>query len=47
MKPEMGHEETKVQSRIQDRVGQAGEEQGVSEAQAARDLDLHENLLRK
>ena len=45
MEPEVGYAETKVQSGVQGRGGQAG--QGVSVAQAARDLDVHENVLRK
>jgi transposase len=47
MKPEVGHAETKIQSRVQGRGGQAGQGTGVSAAQAARDLDVHENVLRK
>jgi transposase len=42
-----GHAKTKVQSRVQGRGGQVGQERGVSAAQAARDLDVHENVLRK
>ena len=33
--------------RVQDRGGQLVRERGVSAAQAARNLDVHENVLRK
>lgn len=46
MKPEVGDEETEVQSRVQGR-GELIRERGVSVAQASRDLDVHENVLRK
>lgn len=46
MKPEVGHAETEIQSRVQGRGGQAY--QGTpSVAQAGRDLGVHENVLRK
>jgi transposase-like protein len=47
MKPEVGHAETEVLSRVQDRGGQAGTRVWSLAAQAARDLDVHENVLRK
>lgn len=47
MKPEVGDAETEVQPGVQARGGEAGEERGVSAAQAARDLDVHETVLRK
>jgi hypothetical protein len=46
MKPEVGDAETEVQPRVQARGGEAGEERGVSAAQGARDLDVHETVLR-
>ena len=48
MKPEVGDGTTQVWAGVQDRGGSA--DQGarrVSVAQAARDLDVHENVLRK
>ena len=47
MKPEVADAETEVQSRVQGRGGSARRDRGVSAAQAARDLDVHENVLRK
>ena len=47
MKPEVGHTETKVQSRVKIEAVKLVRERGVSAAQAARDLDVHENVLRK
>jgi transposase len=38
---------TRVQPGIQARGGKTGEGTGVTAAQAARDLDVHENVLRK
>ena len=47
MKPEVDHAETKIQSRVQDRGGEAGQgTRGVGGA-SGRDLDVHENVLRK
>lgn len=37
----------KFSREFQDRGGQAGQGTGVSAAQAGRDLDVHENVLRK
>jgi transposase len=42
-----GHAETKVQSRVQVEAVKLVRERGVSVAQAGRDLDVHENVLRK
>jgi transposase len=47
IKPEVGHAETEVQSRVQDRAVELIRERGVSVAQAGRDLGVHENVLRK
>lgn len=48
MKPEVVHGEKKdIQPRVQARGGQSGRRACVSVAQAAKDLDVHENLLRK
>ena len=47
IQPEVGHAETEVQSRIQDEAAKLVRERGVSVAQASRDLDVHENVLRK
>jgi len=47
MKSEVGHAETKIQPGVQGRSGEACQERGVSAAQAGRDLDVHENVLRK
>lgn len=46
MNPEVGDEESEVESRVQGRGGQAGPGTWVSVAQAGRDLDVHENVLR-
>ena len=46
IKPEVGYAETQIQSRVQEAV-KLVRERGVSPAQAARDLDVHENVLRK
>ena len=47
MEPEVEHGTETIWPRVQARGGEAGARTGVTVAQAARDLDLHENLLRK
>lgn len=47
VKPEMDDEETEVQSRVQDQGGRPVRERGVSVAEAGRDMDVDENVLRK
>lgn len=48
MKPEVVHGEKKdIQPRVQARGGQAGHRARRGCGQAAKDLDVHENVLRK
>jgi len=42
-----GHAETKVQSKVQDRSGEACQEARSVRGAGGRDLDVHENVLRK
>ena len=47
MRPEGSHAETEVQSEFEVEAVRLVRERGVSAAQVARDLDVHENVLRK
>lgn len=47
MKREVAYATAEFQSGIQGQGGSLVRERGVSVAQASRDLDVHENLLRK
>jgi len=47
MKPEVDHAETKVQPRVQDRGGQAGTGARSFGGISPRNLNVHQNVLRK
>lgn len=47
MKPEAGCCEARIQPGVQGRGGSPGARTGCERAQASRDIDVHENVLRK
>jgi transposase len=47
IKPEVGHAEKKIRSGLKVEAVKLVRDRGVSAAQAARDLGVHENVLRK